>query len=179
MNRLNLWYEQIFKKDCIYKKQISSIYEIPNLKKIVLNLNNNETKYILSSITAVELVTNQKPVFYTAKKSIAAFKLRQGSLIGCKVSLRKKHMFDFLELLIFLVLPKIPNFVGFYNSNLKNNYILSVGLNDLTFFLQISKYSERFQKQCGCTITFVTNTTNYNKQNFLLTSFQLPQKKLT
>jgi large subunit ribosomal protein L5 len=178
MNRLQLWHEHILKKDCVYKEQILCVYKIPTLKNIVLNLNNNETKYILSSITAIELITNQKPVFYTAKKSIAAFKLRQGSLIGCKVSLRKKYMFDFLELLIFLVLPKIPNFGGFYNSNLVNNSILSIGLSDLTFFIQISKHSERFQKQCGCTITFITNTTGYNKQNFILNSFQLPQKKL-
>jgi len=178
MNRLHLWYEQIFKKDCIYKDQILCVYKIPTLNKIVVNLNNNETKHILSSITALELIANQKPVFYTAKKSIAAFKLRQGALIGCKVSLQKKNMFDFLEALIFLVLPKIPNFSGFYNSNLTNNSIVSFGIKELTSFIQISKYSERFQKQTGCTITFVTNTTNRDKQNCILNSFQFPQKKL-
>lgn len=177
MNRLHLWYEHIIKKDYIYKSQLYSTYKIPGLKQVVLNLNNNETKFILSCITALEFITNQKPVFYTAKKSIAAFKLRQGALIGCKVSLRKKHMFDFLDLLIFLVLSKIPNFTGFSHLKLNNNCTVSIGLNDITVFTQISKYSERFQRECGCTITFITNTFNSNNQTFLLSSFQFPQQK--
>lgn len=178
MNRINLWYQHVFKKDCVYKSQISSSYKIPALKSIVINLNNNETKYILSNITALELITNQKPVFYTAKKSIAAFKLRQGALIGSKVSLRRKYMFDFLDLLIFLGLPKIQNFAGFASFNLSNHSIFSIGLKDLTIFVQISKHSERFQKQSGCTITFVTKGIKCNvSQNFLLNSFQIPKKK--
>lgn len=177
MNRLHLWYENVFKKDFIYKYQTSSTYKIPTLKRVVLNLNNNEIKYILSSINALELITNQKPVFYTAKKSIAAFKLRQGAVIGCKVSLRKKNMFDFLDLLIFLVLPKIASFYGF--STLSVNSLISIGLPDLTSFPQINKYSERFQKQCGCTITFITSTFKLQDQTVLLNSLQFPQKKIT
>ena len=173
MNRLQLWYEHISKKDFIYKCQTCSVYKIPSLNKIVLNLNNNETKTILSSITAVELITNQKPIFYTAKKSIAAFKLRQGALIGCKVSLRKKQMFDFLDLLVFLVLPKISLFNGFKSSNFCVNSNISLGLNDLTLFTQLNKYSERFPKQLGCTITFISNCKN---QKILLNNFQFPQK---
>jgi large subunit ribosomal protein L5 len=85
MNRLHLWYENIFKKDCIYKFQTFSVCKFPSLKKIAVNINNNEVKNILPSITTLELITSQKPVFYTAKKSIAAFKLREGVLIGSKV----------------------------------------------------------------------------------------------
>jgi len=178
MNRLNLWYEKVFKKDFIYKSQANSTYKIPALKRIVLNLNNNEIKYILSSINALELISNQKPVFYTAKKSMASFKLRQGAVIGCKLSLRKKNMFDFLDLLIFLVLPKIPNFNGFNFSASNTNSLISLGLPDLSVFPQINKYSERFQKQCGCTITLITNTFNPYNQVILLNSFQFPQKKI-
>ena len=178
MNRLQLWYETVFKKDFLYKAHTTSTYKIPTLERIVLNLNNNEVKHMLSSITALELITNQKPVFYTAKKSIAFFKLRQGALIGCKVSLRKKYMFDFLDLLIFLVLPKISNFNGFTLQNVTiNTTPVSIGLNDLTIFTQLNKYSERFQKQSGCTITFITNTMTCYNQVLLLNSFQIPQKK--
>lgn len=172
-NRLQLWYECISKKDFIYKCQTFSVYKIPSLKQIVVNLNNNETKAILSNINAIELITNQKPIFYTAKKSIAVFKLRQGALIGCKVSLRKKQMFDFLDLLIFLVFPKIPSFNGFKLLKSSTNPIISLGLTDLTVFVQLNKYSERFQKQSGCTITFITG---YKNQALLLNSFQFPQK---
>ncbi len=177
MNRLNLWYENVFKKDFIYKCQTTSTYKIPSLKCIVLNLNNNDVKQILSSISALELITNQKPVFYTAKKSIASFKLRQGAVIGCKVSLRKKYMFDFLDLLIFLVLPKISNFNGFMLMPLNSSIPVSLGISDLTIFAQLNKYSERFQKQCGCTITFISSEINYQNQILLLNSFQIPQKK--
>lgn len=177
MSRLHLWYEKVLKKDLIYKSQITSAYKIPSLKRVVLNLNNNEVKYILSSITALELITNQKPVFYTAKKSIASFKLRQGAVIGCKVSLRKRQMFEFLDLLIFLVLPKISNFNGFSLSSVGATSLVSVGLPDLSLFIQLSKYSERFQKQCGCTITFVTDSSMYHNKVLLLNGFQIPQKK--
>lgn len=177
MNRLHLWYEHIFKKDFIYKYQSFSVKKIPFLKEIVVNLNNNETKQILSNITALELITNQKPVFYTAKKSIASFKLRQGALIGCNVLLRRTIMFDFLDLLIFTVLPKIPNFKGFTTLKSFKNSSISIGLNDLTVFTQLNKDSEKFQKHCGCTITFIGNSSNnWNGQNFLLNSFQFPQK---
>lgn len=178
MTRLQLWYEYIIKKDFIYKCQTYSVSKIPSLNSIILNLNNNKAQNILSNITAMELITNQKPIFYTAKKSIAVFKLRQGALIGCKVSLRKKYMFDFLDMLIFMVLSKISTFNGFTLLSMSKGkkLAISLGLSDLTFFVSLNKYSERFHKDSGCTITFINNNSNYVYQNILLTSFQLPQK---
>lgn len=176
MNRLHLWYENIFKKDCIYKFQTFSVCKFPSLKKIAVNINNNEVKNILPSITTLELITSQKPVFYTARKSIAAFKLREGVLIGSKVLLRKKNMFDFLDLFIFLVLPKVPNLKPFPIVDFSKNYQVCFAILDLTVFTQVNSYSERFQKNSGCSITFVCNHTTSLMQSALLQSFQLPQK---
>lgn len=177
MNRVYLWHEHIFKKDCIYKLQSTNVLCIPILDKIMINICINEaindSKQILPCITALELITNQKPIIYRSKKSIAAFKLRKNTVIGCKVLLRKKNMYDFLDSFVFLVLPKLINFKGFTNSHKQNN--INIGVFDLLSFPQLNDAGARFQKKLGATFTFVAKS-NFQSINLILNSYQIPQK---
>lgn len=181
MNRLNLWYKHVLKKDNIYKLQSSSVMKNPCLHKVILNINvkdvMSDSKNILPAITALELITYQKPIFYYARKSIAAFKLKKHTVIGSKVTLQKEHLFNFLDMFVFLILPRLNNFKGFTNvkPTLTNN--ISIGLNDLTVFPQINENIRHFIKKLGCTVTIVIKTSNNIIKNLLVSEFQIPNKK--
>jgi len=92
-------------------------HEIPRIKKIVINMGVGEavgdSKVINNAINDLSLITGQKPLVTIAKKSIATFKLREGMRIGCKVTLRHDRMYDFLERLVIVALPRIKEFRGF------------------------------------------------------------------
>lgn len=177
-SRLYLWHSQILKKDFVYKLFTKNIQLIPNLQNIRLNTNLNfmvnDSKQLLPYLTAFELITNQKPLIYQAKKSIAVFKLRKHAFIGCKVFLKKQQMYTFLDLFVFLLLPKLVNFKSFLNVKILNTQ--NMGISDIRIFPQLIENIGRFSKKVGCTITFLTYP-NDNKINLILTGFQLPQKR--
>jgi large subunit ribosomal protein L5 len=178
MNRIYLWNKHVLNKDHLYKLQRTNAYENPTLVKMIFNVSQNvainDSKQILSCLTAVELITTQKPIIYRSKKSIAAFKLRKNAIIGCKLTLRKSNMYEFLDSLVFLVLPKLPNFKGFLQTKSKNN--VNIGLTNLVDFPQLNHNSDRFQQKMGATITFIGNKSRKQSKvlNLVLNSFQLP-----
>jgi len=180
MNRLNLWHKNILKKDNIYKLQNSSIFQEPLLYKVVLNMNVknaiNDSKQILPGITALELISYQKPKLYYSKKSIAAFKLRKNMVIGCKVTLQKQHLFALLDLLTIIVLPKLNNFDGFKKTKPKTTNNINIGIQDLTVFPQINENSRHFIKKLGCNLTFFVKSKNSFIKNLIMTEFQIPKK---
>jgi large subunit ribosomal protein L5 len=180
MNRLNLWQKQILKKDYIYKLQKTNTQSLPELVKVIINIcmNDavNDSKQILLSIIALELITNQKPIIYRSKKSIAAFKLKKNIVIGCKIILRKSNMFDFLDSFIFLVLPKLINFKGFTNvCSYRPINNISIGLFDILNFPQVNTNSVLFKK-IGGTFMFFTKT-SFPVINLILNSYQMPHLK--
>lgn len=160
MGRIERWHHLITKKSWVYKLRIQNGQEFPKLTKIVVNLSSNncihDSKEILPLITALELITNKKPVSYRAKKSISAFKLRKGSLMGIKSTVRKKLMFEFFEILIFLVLPKVNNFKGFSLKKSRYNTSSNLGLLNLFGFPQISENSDKFHSKIGANISLVS-----------------------
>lgn len=179
-NRLNLWSEYILRKDNLYKFKNSSIYINPFLDKIIINLNiknaNTDFKQMLPGLICLELITHQKPVIYNARKSIAAFKLRKNSIIGTKITLQKKHLFDLLDMLIYIVLAKTQNLQGF--KQLENNCIhqISIGLLDLSIFQQINENQNHFSKNLGCNFTFFIKSNNNKIKNLILNQYQIPNK---
>lgn len=181
MNRIYLWHERISKKDYTYKLCTTNTFNIPHLNNIAINIgindSINESKKILSCITALELVTNQKPIIYRSKKSISIFKLRKNTVIGCKLILRKQNLYNFLDIFIFFALPKLNNFKGFTNitTNLHNN--INIGIFDFAVFPQLNDHITQFPKNLGGTFTFkIEPTIKYS--NLILNSFQVPNKKI-
>lgn len=180
MSRLNLWYKSISKKDFVYKLQHSSALHDCQLKKVVISVNMNQTiqdvKQILVGLNAAELIAGQKPITYCAKKSVAAFKLRKDMILGCKVTLRKNNLFNLLDVLIFLVLPKVNDFYGLKDEKSKPITDISVGLKDLSVFPQVSNSSSLFAKRLGATLTFVTESKSQLAKALIFSSFQIPRK---
>lgn len=179
MSRLHLWHKHVLKKDNIYKLKSPSIIKNQCLDKVIINLNVtdvvNDSKNILPAITALELITFQKPKFYYSRKSIAAFKLRKHTIIGSKITLQNDNLFNFLDILVFIVLPKLNNFKGFafIKPNASNN--ISIGLTDLTIFPQINENIIHFTKKLGCTVTFFIKTKDNLMKNLIISQFQIPK----
>ncbi|YP_001874798.1 ribosomal protein L5 (mitochondrion) [Hemiselmis andersenii] len=177
MNRIYSWYEHVSKKDYIYKLQYTNVFNIQKLDRIVINIGINsaihDPKQILLCLTALELITTQKPVIYRSKKSIAAFKVRKNVIIGAKLLLRKQNMYDFLDTFIFLTLPKLNGFRGF---KLSRSNCVNFGVFDILIFPQLHDNADNFQKQLGATFTCIGKSKVQN-MNLLLNSFQIPQRK--
>lgn len=178
MSRFHLWNKYVLSKECLYKLQKTNICDNPVLDKIIFNVSQNcavnDSKQILLCLTAVEFITTQKPVIYRSKKSIAAFKLRKNAIIGCKLTLRKANMYEFLDSLVYLVLPKLPHFKGFLRTKGKNN--INLGLTNLVDFPQLNHNSDRFQQKTGATITFIgtKNQKQSDALSLVLNGFQFP-----
>jgi large subunit ribosomal protein L5 len=180
MNQIYLWQEFILKKDYTFKLRIANSFIIPKLSKVVVNICMNEaindSKQILLCITALELISSQKPFIYSSKKSISAFKLKKNMIIGCNIILRKKNMYDFLSLLVYFVLPKLNTFKGFCYTlpNMITNS-KSIGIFDLIYFPQLNDNAIGFQKRLGATLSFITNF-NFKNINLMLNSCQIPHR---
>uniref|UniRef100_A0A7S0YYH7 Ribosomal protein L5 n=1 Tax=Hemiselmis tepida TaxID=464990 RepID=A0A7S0YYH7_9CRYP len=180
MNRIHSWYEHVSKKDYIYKLQNTNVFNIQKLDRIAVNIciNSaiNDSKQILLCLTALELITNQKPVIYRSRKSIAAFKVRKNVVIGAKLILRKQNMYDFLDAFIFLTLPKLKGFRGFKPLKIGSFNYVNFGIFDIVIFPQLNDNADNFQKQLGATFTCIGNSKVQN-MNLLLNSFQIPKRK--
>lgn len=180
MNRMHSWYEHILKKDYIYKLQNTNVLNFQKIDRLAINIcvNSaiNDSKQILLCLTALELITNQKPVTYRSRKSIAAFKLRKNVVIGAKLILRKQNMYDFLDNFIFLALPKLTGFKGFKPLKIGSSNYVNFGIFDIAIFPQVSDNTDNFQKQIGATLTCIGNQ-KVQDMNLLLSSFQIPKRK--
>jgi large subunit ribosomal protein L5 len=178
MNRLYLWYEHILRKDLIYKSHSNCFLENPFLDKIIVSSSLNaaiqDSTKIIPVIVGLELITNQKPVVYYSKKSIARFKVQKNMPIGCKVILRKQIMYDFFDLFLLIVLPKINNFKGFKVIKQKKGNI-SIGISDLSVIFQFN--NNYFPKDFGLTITFNLKSNTHYPKELILNNFQIPINK--
>lgn len=177
--RLYKWNEIVCQKDYIYKLQSKTIYCIPKFEKIVVNLSNNDAindpKQMLVCLTAIELLTNQKPVIYRSTKSRSEFKLKKNSIIGVKVLLRNDSIFQFLDTFIFMYLPKFSNNKGLiHNMYSKSIKSISFGIKNLILFPQLNQ-SVRFKKILGCTFTILMRQPT-KSTSLVLSEYQLPQK---
>ena len=178
MARLAEKYESEIRGQLKQKFNLKNIFEVPKLVKIVLNMGVGEavsdSKVINKAIEDLSLITGQKPVITKAKKSIAGFKLRKGVNIGCKVTLRKKRMFEFLDRLIFIALPRVRDFKGLSKKSFDGNGNYSIGIKEQIIFPEIDY--DKVDKIRGMDITITTTTTNQDHAYELLKSFNLPFK---
>ena len=176
MARLAEKYESEIRVKLKEKFSLKNIYEVPKLDKIVVNIGVGEavsdSKVINKAIEDLSLITGQKPAVTKAKKSIAGFKLRKGLSIGCKVTLRKKRMFEFLDRLIFIALPRVRDFKGLSKKSFDGNGNYSIGIKEQIIFPEIDY--DKVDKIRGMDITITTTTSNQDHAYELLKSFNMP-----
>ena len=173
----NLYYETI-RNNLKNKFNLNNIFEVPKIKKIVVNIGVGETvtdsKLINSAVDELSLITGQKPVLTQAKKSIAGFKLRKGLNIGCKVTLRKNMMYEFLDRLVYIALPRVRDFKGLSKKSFDGSGNYSIGIKEQIIFPEINY--DKVNKVRGMDISIVTSTENQDHALELLKSFNLPFK---
>lgn len=161
------------------KFNYSSVMEVPRLEKIVINIGvgdgAREEKYIEAAKAELAEITGQQPVITKAKKSIAGFKLREGQPIGVKVTLRGERMYNFMEKLIRVALPRVRDFRGISPKAFDGFGNYTLGIKDQLIFTEVN-YDD-VVKLRGMDIVFVT-TANTNEEAFaLLDSFGMPFRK--
>jgi large subunit ribosomal protein L5 len=141
---------------------IKNDFSLPNIKKIVLNVGAGEAvsnkKAIENIQQQIETIAGQKSVVTVARKSISAFKIRKGLAIGVKVTLRGKKMYDFLEKLITIVIPRLRDFRGIPHSTVDQHGNLNLGFSEQTIFPEIEY--DKIDKLRGVEVTIVTSTKN-------------------
>lgn len=150
-------------------------HEIPYIKKIVLNMGVGsavaDSKVINHAVNDLTLIAGQKPVITKARLSIAAFKLREGMQVGCKVTLRKDRMFDFLERLVLVALPRVKEFKGL-NKKSFNKGNFTFGVKEQIVFPEINY--DKIDTIRGLDITIVTSAKTAEEARELLSAFHLP-----
>lgn len=150
--------------------------EMPKLVKIVINMGVGEvvadSKVINNAVSDLTAITGQKPLVTVAKKSIATFKLREGMKLGCKVTMRKERMYDFLERLVFVALPRIKEFRGLNANSFDGRGNFSFGIKEQIVFPEINY--DKVDVLRGMDITFVTTAKTNAEAKALLTGFNLP-----
>ena len=153
-----------------------SIMQVPKLEKIVINIGLGDTKEnpkaLDNAIADLESITGQKPIITKAKKSIAAFKLREGANIGCKVTLRKEKMYDFAYKLFNVALPRVRDFRGVSNNSFDGRGNYSLGIKEQLIFPEIEY--EKIDKIRGMDIIFVTTANSDEEAKELLSLLGMP-----
>ena len=160
------------------KFNYKSIMEVPKLEKIVLNIGLGETKdnpkALDNAVNDMTIITGQKPIVTKAKKSIAAFKLREGAKIGCKVTLRAGKMYDFALKLFNVALPRVRDFRGVSNNSFDGRGNYSLGIKEQLIFPEIEY--DKIDKIRGMDIVFVTTAKTDEEAKELLTLLGMPFK---
>src|SRR5512136_615054 len=153
-----------------------NVMEAPRLEKIVLNMGLGEAiqniKILDSAVEELAAIAGQKPVITKAKKSIASFKLRQGMPIGCVVTLRREKMYEFLDRLLNVSLPRVRDFKGVSGKGFDGNGNYSLGVKDQLIFPEINY--DKVEKIKGMNITIVTSARNDEEGKALLKLMGMP-----
>lgn len=179
MNRLKEKYLNEIVPSLREKYNYTTIMEVPKLDKIVINMGVGDaahnSKMLEAAIADLEAITGQKPVATTAKKAIAGFKLREGQAIGCKVTLRGENMYNFLDKLISITLPRVRDFRGISNKSFDGRGNYTLGLTEQLIFSEIEY--DNVVKIRGMDIVFVTTARTNEEAHDLLKGFGMPFKK--
>lgn len=159
--------------------QISNSFAVPKLQKIIVNVGWGELKgneSLQKNVAeGLSLITGQKPVLTYAKKAIAGFKLRQGDVLGYRITLRGNRMYEFLDRLITYILPRLRDFQGISRSSFDGHGNFSFGLREQTVFPEIPFQSN--DRIWGMQITIVTTAKDDDQARHLLAQFGFPLTK--
>ena len=157
---------------------LTNVMQVPRLTKITLNMGVGEAigdkKTLESAVSDMTLISGQKPVITKARKSIAGFKVREGWPIGVKVTLRASRMYDFLERLIGIAIPRIRDFRGISAKQFDGRGNFSMGVSEQIIFPEIDY--DKIDKLRGLDIAITTTATNDDEGRALLKAFNFPLK---
>jgi large subunit ribosomal protein L5 len=178
MSQMKEYYEKEVIPALLDTFKYRNIMQVPKLEKIVLNIGMGEAiqniKVLDSAVEELTAVAGQRPVITRAKKSIAAFKLRTGMPIGCMVTLRKQRMFDFLNKLVNIALPRVRDFRGVSGKAMDGRGNYSLGIKEQIIFPEIDY--DKIDKIKGMNITIVTTAKTDEEGKELLKMLGMPFK---
>jgi 50S ribosomal protein L5 len=179
VSRYHKFYNEVVVPKLMKELEIKNIMECPKLEKIIVNMGVGEatqnSKLMDAAMADLTIITGQKPLLRKAKKSEAGFKLREGMPIGAKVTLRKERMYDFLDRLVNVVLPRVRDFEGVPSNSFDGRGNYSVGLRDQLVFPEID--FDKVEKLLGMSITMVSSAKTDEEGRALLKAFGMPFKK--
>lgn len=179
MARFKEKYNSEIKQQLIEEFKYKNVMEVPKIEKIVLNMGLGEAKenknVIKNAVEEIKKITGQAPVVVESRKSIANFKLREGMPIGAKVDLRDERMYEFLDRLITIALPRVRDFKGVKKNAFDGRGNYSLGLKEQLLFPEIT-YDD-VDTVRGMNITIVTTAESDEEAKKLLTLFGMPFKK--
>lgn len=174
--RLKARYNEVIAKAMTEKFGYKNHMEVPTLEKITLNMGVGEAsqdkKKVQTAAEEMELIAGQKPVITKAKKSIAQFKLREGMPIGCKVTLRRDRMYEFLDRLVTIAMPRIRDFRGLNPKSFDGHGNYAMGIKEQIIFPEISY--DRIEKVRGMDIIVTTTAKTDDEARELLRLFGFP-----
>ena len=177
--RLQLVYDREIVPAMKEKFGYANVMQVPRLEKIVINMGVGEAvadqKQITSAVEEMTLIAGQKPVITKAKKAEASFKLRAGLQIGCRVTLRKQRMYEFLDRFVTVAMPRIRDFRGVNPKSFDGRGNYNMGLKEQLIFPEINY--DRVSTVRGMDITIVTTAKNDEEARALLEAFSVPFRK--
>ena len=178
MSRLLEEYNIQIKSSLMSKLGLKNIFEVPKLNKIILNMGVGEgkedSKLIDKALEDLSLISGQRAVKTQSKKAISGFKIRAGMPLGVKVTLRNKIMYEFLDRLVNIAIPRIRDFRGLNSKSFDGNGNFSMGIKEHVIFPEIN--FDKVDKTRGLDITICTSAKNDNQALELLKSFNMPFK---
>ena len=179
MSRFYELYKDKVAKDLMKQFGYKSIMEVPRIEKITLNMGVGEAvadkKVMEFAVGDMQKIAGQKPVVTMSKKSIAGFKIREGYPVGCKVTLRKDRMYEFLDRLISVAIPRIRDFRGISGKSFDGRGNYNMGVKEQIIFPEIEY--EKIDALRGMNITITTSAQTDEEAKALLLAFKLPLKK--
>ncbi|GAB6060934.1 50S ribosomal protein L5 [Desulfonatronum parangueonense] len=179
MSRLQENYKNKVAPEMMKEFGYSSVMEIPRIQSISLNIGLGEAsqnnKLIEDAVTELTQIAGQKAVVTRAKKSIAAYKLREGMPVGCRVTLRRERMWDFLDKLVSFSLPRVRDFRGIPDRGFDGRGNFTMGIREHTIFPEINM--DRIDRVKGLNITIVTTASTDKEGKTLLQLLGMPFKK--
>jgi len=174
--RLRARFEKEVAPALLKELELKNAMAVPRLNKIVVNMGMGEatqnSKILDPAVNELGQITGQKPIITKAKKSIAAFKVREGQAIGTMVTLRGDRMYEFFDRLVNIVLPRVRDFRGVSTKSFDGRGNYTLGLHDQLIFPEISY--EKVDKMKGMNVTIVTTAANDNQARTLLKHLGMP-----
>jgi large subunit ribosomal protein L5 len=176
MHSNDFYYDHIFTRDMLLKMQYKTVSNIVRLDKVTIDHTSQyvltDKKNILPAFVALQLFAGQTPQLTCARQSIASFKLRQGAIVGCYVTLRKSAMHTFLRLFLEQTLPRIKR-LGLYSLTDSQPHV-HIGLNQTLFLTPLEKNVELFEFMAGCNVHIHTRATRFIEKRLISTAFGIP-----
>jgi large subunit ribosomal protein L5 len=174
--RLQEHYEKVVRAELIKEFSYENPLQAPRIDKIVINMGvgeaTSDSKKINAAVAELTAIAGQKPVITKARKSIATFKLREGMNIGCKVTLRRQRMYEFLDRLITIALPRVRDFRGVSGKSFDGRGNYTLGLKEQLVFPEIDY--DKVEKVRGMDIVICTTAQTDAEAKALLKGFQMP-----